>query len=289
MSHMHTPQQRTCSAAARQQSPTAVNMSVALGGNILVTGTSRGIGLELVRQLAEKTGGGAHIYACCRDPEGAGGQALRQLSALHPGKISIIKLDVADERSISAAVEAVKEQIGASGLNLLINNAAINKPASPASLLTSGKKDMMEVFETNVVGPFLLTKMFLPLLQRAAKSCSGDKDGGMSCRRSAVINVSTLLSSIEKCPETFAMAPMYPYRISKAALNMLTCCQAENFRADDILVAAVHPGWVRTHMGGEEAPLTTEDSVLGIIRVLSTLSSKHSGRLLDWEGNSIPW
>uniref|UniRef100_A0A3P9IKL1 Zgc:158868 n=1 Tax=Oryzias latipes TaxID=8090 RepID=A0A3P9IKL1_ORYLA len=180
-------------------------MSVALGGNILVTGTSRGIGLELVRQLAEKTGGGAHIYACCRDPVGAGGQ------------------------------------------------------------------------------------MFLPLLQRAAKSCLGDKDGGMSCRRSAVINVSTLLSSIEKCPETFAMAPMYPYRISKAALNMLTCCQAENFRADDILVAAVHPGWVRTHMGGEEAPLTTEDSVLGIIRVLSTLSSKHSGRLLDWEGNSIPW
>uniref|UniRef100_A0A3P9IKJ9 Zgc:158868 n=1 Tax=Oryzias latipes TaxID=8090 RepID=A0A3P9IKJ9_ORYLA len=76
---------------------------------------------------------------------------------------------------------------------------------------------------------------------------------------------------------------------TQAALNMLTCCQAENFRADDILVAAVHPGWVRTHMGGEEAPLTTEDSVLGIIRVLSTLSSKHSGRLLDWEGNSIPW
>uniref|UniRef100_A0A8C8DQ05 Zgc:158868 n=1 Tax=Oryzias sinensis TaxID=183150 RepID=A0A8C8DQ05_9TELE len=74
----------------------------------------------------------------------------------------------------------------------------------------------------------------------------------MSCRRSAVINVSTLLSSIEKCPETFAMAPMYPYRISKAALNMLTCCQAENFRADDILVAAMHPGWVRTNMGGEE-------------------------------------
>lgn len=72
--------------------------------------------------------------------------------------------DVADERSISAAVEAVKEQIGASGLNLLINNAAINKPASPASLLTSGKKDMMEVFETNVVGPFLLTKVGSPQL-----------------------------------------------------------------------------------------------------------------------------
>ncbi|KAF6716345.1 C-factor [Oryzias melastigma] len=262
-------------------------MSVALEGNILVTGTSRGIGLELVRQLAQKSGGGAHIYACCREPEGAGGQALRQLSAQHPGKISIIKLDVADEQSISAAVEAVKKKVGASGLNLLINNAAINKPASPASLLSTGKKDMMEVFETNVAGPFLLTKMLHPLLQSAAKSCSAAE--GMSCRRAAVINVSTLLSSIEKCPETFAMAQMYPYRTSKAALNMLTSCQAENFRADNILVAAVHPGWVRTDMGGEQAPLTTEDSVLGMIRVLSTLSSKHSGKLLDWEGNSIPW
>lgn len=66
---------------------------------------------------------------------------------------------MADEQSISAAVEAVKKKVGASGLNLLINNAAINKPASPASLLSTGKKDMMEVFETNVAGPFLLTKV----------------------------------------------------------------------------------------------------------------------------------
>lgn len=68
---------------------------------------------------------------------------------------------MSDEASISAAVQAVSKQIGAGGLNLLINNAAINKPASPAPLSATGKKDMMEVYETNVVGPFLLAKVSL--------------------------------------------------------------------------------------------------------------------------------
>uniref|UniRef100_A0A665WAR9 Zgc:158868 n=2 Tax=Echeneis naucrates TaxID=173247 RepID=A0A665WAR9_ECHNA len=111
----------------------------------------------------------------------------------------------------------------------------------------------------------------------------------MSCRRSAIINISSVISSIEKCPETFAAAPMYPYRISKAALNMLTRCQAEDFSRHNILVTAIHPGWVRTEMGGQQAPLTPEDSVLGMLIVMSSLRNKHSGMLIDWQGNTIPW
>ncbi|XP_035520512.1 C-factor [Morone saxatilis] len=266
-------------------------MSERLKGNILVTGTNRGIGLELVKQLAEKTGEESHIYACCREPEGVRAEALRDLATQYPGKMTIIKLDTSDEDSISAAVQAVSKQIGAAGLNLLINNAAINKPAMPGSLAATGKKDMMEVYETNVAGPFLLAKMFLPLLQRAAERDAPEKDKGdkMSCRRSAIINISTLISSIEKCPETFHMAQMYPYRTSKAALNMLTRCQAEEFKIHNILVTSIHPGWVHTEMGGEEAPLTTQDSVIGMLSVMSSLSNKDSGMLLDWQGNMIPW
>ncbi|XP_069018380.1 C-signal-like [Embiotoca jacksoni] len=266
-------------------------MSVKLDGNILVTGTNRGIGLQLVQQLAQKGGERAHIFACCREPEGTGAEELGQLSTQHPGKITIIKLDTSDEDSIRAAVQAVSRQIGAGGLNLLINNAAINRPASPAPLSATGKKDMMEVYETNVVGPFVLTKMLLPLLQRAAQSGSPQKDdaGKMSCRRSAIINISTLISSIEKCPETFPVAQMYPYRTSKAALNMLTRCQAEDFKIHNILVTAIHPGWVRTEMGGEEAPLTGEESAVAMLSTMSSLSNKDSGMLVDWQGNTIPW
>lgn len=264
-------------------------MSVTLEGNILVTGSNRGIGLELVERLAERTGADAHIYAGCREPEDSRAEALRALATQHPGKITIIKLDMSDEDSICAAVQAVSEKIGTSGLNLLINNAAINKPASPAPLSATGKRDMMEVYETNVVGPFLLAKMLLPLLQRAAEKTSpADKDK-MSCRRSAIMNISTLISSLEKCPETFSVAQMYPYRTSKAALNMLTRCQAEDFRKYNILVTAIHPGWVRTEMGGKEAPTSTLDSALGLLTVMSSLSNKDSGTFTDWQGNPIPW
>ncbi|XP_035986790.1 C-factor isoform X1 [Fundulus heteroclitus] len=262
-------------------------MSVNLAGNILVTGTSRGIGLELVKQLAEKTGKEAHIYAGCRDPEGKRAKDVRDLATQFPGKITIIKLDMSDEDSMSAAFQTVSRQIEPAGLNLLINNAAINKPDAPASMLATRKQDMMEVYETNVTGPFILTKVFLPLLQRAAKT--NDEGDPMSCRRSAVINISTLLSSMERCPETFQSAQMYPYRTSKAALNMLTRCQAEDFRIHNIMVTAIHPGWVRTEMGGEQAPLTTQESVAGMLSVISTLSNKDTGKLLDGESNAIPW
>ncbi|XP_034734517.1 C-factor [Etheostoma cragini] len=264
-------------------------MSMKLEGNILVTGTNRGIGLELVKQLAEKTGGEAHIYACCRAPDGTRAEALRDLTTQYPGKITIIKLDMSDEDSISAAVQAVKDQIGDGGLNLLINNAAINKPLSPAPLSATGKEDMMAVYETNVVGPFLIAKMLLTLLQRAAEMKSPGEGDKMSCRRSAIINISTLLASIEKCPETFGLAQMYPYRTSKAALNMLTRCQAEDFKSLNILVTAIHPGWVRTQMGGRQAPLDPPDSVLGMLSTMSSLSNKDCGMLLDWQGNTIPW
>ncbi|XP_071761950.1 C-signal-like [Centroberyx gerrardi] len=266
-------------------------MSVKLGGNILVTGTNRGIGLELVKHLVENAGEQDHIYACCREPEGAGATALRELANQHPLQITVVQLDTSDEASISAAVQTVGERVGAGGLNLLINNAAINRPASPATLSRTSKTDMMQVYETNVVGPFLLAKMFLPHLQRAAECGSPPKDKGdrMSCRRSAIINISTLISSIEKCPETFYAARMYPYRTSKAALNMLTRCLAEDFRKHNILVTAVHPGWVLTDMGGKEAPLTPRDSVVGMLGMMSSLGDKDSGILLDWEGNRIPW
>uniref|UniRef100_A0A3Q1G542 C-factor-like n=1 Tax=Acanthochromis polyacanthus TaxID=80966 RepID=A0A3Q1G542_9TELE len=214
-------------------------------GNILVTGANRGIGLELIKQLAVKMGGEAHIYACCREPEGPGAEALREVATKCPGKITIIKLDVADEDSMSTAARTVSEKIAAGGLNLLINNAAINKPASPAPLSATTKKDMMDVYETNVVGPHdanILVSLCVP----------GNK---MSCRRAAIINLSTMVSSIEKCPETFSTAQMYPYRTSKAALNMLTRCQALDFKNHNILVAAIHPGWVLTRSLSSRAPL----------------------------------
>lgn len=246
-----------------------------------MTGASRGIGLELVRQLAESTSPPQQVFAGCRDPERA--KDLKELSQKHPQLVIIVTLDVSDAASVAAASEVVSARLAGAGLNLLVNNAAVNHP-DPGHLAQTEGQDMMEVYQTNVVGPLLVTKALIPHLQKAAAQGSG-----MSCREAAIINVSTLLSSIQKCPETFEMAPMYPYRTSKVALNMLTRCLAEDLRKDGILVTAIHPGWVQTDMGGTQAPLPTRDSVRGMLEVMSTLTEKHSGTLLDWEGNSIPW
>lgn len=266
-------------------------MAGRLGGNVLVTGANRGIGLELVRQLVQNSEPSDQIFAGCRDPDGPRAQALTELAQTFPQLITIVKLDVSDPACITEVARFLASKLAGSGLNLLVNNAAINIPAKPATMANTGGGEMMESFKVNVVGPFLLTKELLPLLQRAAGQRSGQGEGskGMSCSRSAVINLSTLLSSIEKCPETFSRAQMYPYRTSKAALNMLTRCLADDQREHGILVAAIHPGWVLTDMGGAEAPLPPNDSVRGLLSVMSSLSDEHSGTLLDWQGNSIPW
>eukprot|EP00066_Takifugu_rubripes_P009587 XP_003976681.1 PREDICTED: uncharacterized oxidoreductase C663.09c-like [Takifugu rubripes] len=262
-------------------------MSLTLGGNIFVSGSNRGIGLELVKQLAEKTPEDTCIYAGCRTPDGSNAQALRDLAAKHAGKICIVKLEMSDEESIACAVRTVSEKVGAAGLNLLINNAAIAKPAIPGKLCDTSRQDMMEVYETNVAGPFLLTKMFIPLLQKAAASSNqGDE---MSCRRSAVINVSTLGASLGMMPESFHIAQLFAYRSSKAAMNMLSCCFAMELKSQKILVMALHPGWVQTDMGGDQAPTSTHDSVQGMLNVMSSLGSKDTASFLDWNGDTLPW
>ncbi|KAL6479266.1 hypothetical protein MHYP_G00126990 [Metynnis hypsauchen] len=259
-------------------------MASRICNSVLVTGSNRGIGLELVRQLAESPSPPTLIFAGCRDPAGPRAQELRGLAQKHKNVITIIQLDTSSPESISQAAKTVGSKLKDGSLNLIINNAGVNVHLE---LLNTGDKEMLDTYRTNVVGPMFVAKDFLPYLRKAASQAADQTS--MSCRRAAVINVSTLLSSIQKCPETFAIAPMYAYRISKAALNMLTKCLAEDFKKDGILVMAIHPGWVRTDMGGQEAPVLPVDSVKGMLKVISSLTEEDSGTLLDWEGNGIPW
>ncbi|KAG8432830.1 hypothetical protein GDO86_017182, partial [Hymenochirus boettgeri] len=75
----------------------------------------------------------------------------------------------------------------------------------------------------------------------------------------------------------------------QAALNMLSRCHAECYKQDGIISIAIHPGWVQTDMGGDQAPLTKETSVDGMMKIITSLDEKHSGTFVDWEGKTIPW
>ncbi|XP_042299947.1 uncharacterized oxidoreductase C663.09c-like, partial [Sceloporus undulatus] len=110
-----------------------------LARSVLVTGSNRGIGLELVRQLAEMTDPPEHIFATCRNPEGPKGKALHDLADKHPN-IHVIQLEVESQSSVESAVPAVESHLKGKGLNLLINNAGVN---SYATLQTVERQEML--------------------------------------------------------------------------------------------------------------------------------------------------
>ncbi|XP_075290200.1 C-signal-like [Opisthocomus hoazin] len=250
----------------------------------LVTGANRGIGLGLVRHLLGLPNPPKWVFAACRDPEGQRAQELQNLASKHPNLVTI-RLEVTDPASVKAAAARVGEQLGGSGLNLLINNAGI---AKVNSLDTETLESMTQVYTTNTTGPMLLSQAFLPLLKKAAQGSPGS---ALSCNKAAIVNMSSSASSIKEV-YFWDYAQAVSYRCSKAALNMLTKCQSLGYREDGVLCVALHPGWVQTDMGsssGLTPPLTVDDSVRGMLKVLCSLSEKDTGTLLDWEGNVVPW
>lgn len=228
----------------------------------LVTGTNRGLGLEFARQLLAR---GDRVIACCRHPGKA--LALTELAAAHPGHLHILPLDLASERSIA---EAVRETMALTdALDALINNAG---------MLVSGEKfgaiahkSLVDSFAANVAGPVLLTQALSPLLEKGNDP--------------KVLSITSRLGSI--AGTTAFGTPSYA--MSKAALNMATRQLAAALAPKGIRVFCASPGWVKTDMGGDNAPLSAPDSVAGLIRVLDAATSDTSGRFLDHAGKEIAW
>ncbi|XP_018534087.1 C-factor isoform X1 [Lates calcarifer] len=253
-------------------------MSVSLCKSVLITGSSRGIGLQLVRELAKSSNRPPTIIATARNPTSS--TDLQELSKTYPG-VHIVTLDVESQQSISSALEEVQSIVGNNGLNCLINNAAIGFSMDINAITPEA---MMKTFQVNSVTPLFVTKAFLPLLQTAAAQSTG-----MGIHRAAVINISSILGSITCNWGEAANLKSYAYRTSKAALNMVTRCLAADLGSDGILCMSLHPGWVKTDMGGPQAPLTVEESVSGMLSVLSHLTDKDHGGFKDYRGDNLPW
>ncbi|XP_053808827.1 C-factor-like isoform X1 [Vidua chalybeata] len=252
--------------------------------SVLVTGANRGLGLGFVQHFLRMPNPPQWIFATCRDPKGQRAQELQNLASKHPNVV-IIALEVANPASIKAAAAKVGEHLGGSGLNLLINNAGMVKPKM---LEAETLEDMTETYTTNTVGPLLMGQAFLPLLKKAAQGSPGS---GLSCSKAAIVNMSSIGGSIASS-FGWELMQITSYRCSKAALNMLSRCQSLAYKEHGILCIALHPGWVQTDMGssaGHTPPVTVDDSVQGMLKVLSSLSEKDTGAFLDWEGNVIPW
>jgi NAD(P)-dependent dehydrogenase (short-subunit alcohol dehydrogenase family) len=237
--------------------------------NILITGASRGIGLEMVKQYAAMASTKL-LFATCRNESKA--PELKQVAANSAGRVKILELEVRDYDKYESIVAEVTKEVGSDGLNLLINNAGIH---IKADFHDAKRDDMMEVYEVNVVAPLLLTRALTPLLQ--ASSRAGHK--------TFVANISSKVGSIADNTS----GQMYAYRTSKAAFNQVSKSLSIQLAADNIIVAPIHPGWVQTDMGGPNAPIDTKTSVENMVRTFENIKPEQAGLLLNYDGTVIPY
>jgi NAD(P)-dependent dehydrogenase (short-subunit alcohol dehydrogenase family) len=232
----------------------------------IVTGGNRGIGREVVRQLALQ---GERVILTCRDPE-KGARARDEIRAavgseraegclFHP-------LDVTDPRSVETLRNFVDRSFG--GLEVLVNNAAVLLDPG-GTFLGTPDEAFRESMRTNLFGPLALCRAFLPAMTRRGYG--------------RIVNVSSEAGQLEN------LADEKPaYRLSKWALNGLTIILADAVKGSNVLVNAVHPGWVRTAMGGLEAPRSAEQGAETVVWLATLPDGGPRGKLF-YDKREIRW
>ncbi|MFM8807419.1 MAG: SDR family oxidoreductase [Chthoniobacterales bacterium] len=230
-------------------------------GTVLITGCSRGIGLALAVEMASR---GWQVLAGARHPAAAHALQAAARNATN-GSIDILSLDVRHDESVNSAAEEAAAKVRS--LDALVNNAGVF-PEDGSELLEQLPLECFEeAFAVNVVGVARVTRVFLPLLTRAAHP--------------RVINISSLAGSISEKEDS----RHYCYGASKAALNMLTRTMAAELRPRGVTVVAVTPGWVKTELGGPNAKISAEESARSLAATIDRISHHDAGHFLDREGN----
>lgn len=223
-------------------------------GNILITGTNKGIG----KSLAEKFLKEGHFVI---------GTYHAGKSGIKNGRFLEFKLDLASEKITDACVR----KISATGrkIDILINNAGIMPDENETAVKTDKLRATLEV---NLIGTINFTEKIIPLIRK----------GGH------IVNISSTAGSLEFAADARSHYPYhYPaYKISKTALNMYTRTLANRLKKKGITVSSVHPGWVRTDMGGKKAPMSTKEAAEGIYK--TAVSNPETGQFW-FKSRKLPW
>jgi NAD(P)-dependent dehydrogenase (short-subunit alcohol dehydrogenase family) len=229
---------------------------------VFITGSNRGIGLELVRQYLAR---GAQVFGGCRHPARA--SELNSLQESSSGSLIVFPLDVTNSKAITDAKDMISGFTDS--LDILYNNAGVGAESPPLGHLTDAA--FLSVFRINTIAPLMVAQAVLPLLQKG--------------ERPVIANITSRMGSIDDN----SSGSDYAYRASKTALNMINKSLSVDLAGIGVIPVVIHPGWVKTDMGGKSAPLSVAESVTGILKVVDGLESTHSGRFLAWDGEEIPW
>ena len=231
--------------------------------NIFISGANRGLGLSLAKSCLEA---GHPVFAGTRSPSAA----LTELEGRHFGRLHVMAVDVSSEESVKAAGEAVGRIAGR--LDLIVNNAALLHRESAENPIERIDLDAAtETLDVNAMGPLRVLKYFLPLLTKGPH--------GM------VVNISSEAGSIADCQRD----AWYAYCMSKAALNMASMILQNYLREKGVKVLAVHPGWMRTHMGGEDAKYDPQESAKAILALSEKEWTIDGPVFVDHTGTPMRW
>jgi NAD(P)-dependent dehydrogenase (short-subunit alcohol dehydrogenase family) len=228
----------------------------------LITGASRGIGLEFCRQYAAE---GWRVLACCRHPERS--EALNKLEAQYPESMELHALDVADH----AQIEHLAQELASESIDLLINNAGIYPDSDQRGFGHTDYAEWTRAFRINTMAPLKMAESF-------ARQITGSK-----CK--TIVTITSMMGSIADNRG----GGSYLYRTSKAAVNMVVKSLSVDLRQAGIIAVVFHPGWVKTDMGGPNALVSAEQSVSGMRRLIGKLTIADSGKFFGYDNREIPW
>jgi NAD(P)-dependent dehydrogenase (short-subunit alcohol dehydrogenase family) len=228
----------------------------------LITGANRGIGLEFTRQYASD---GWRVLACTRRPDQS--DALNTLAAQHPGQISVYRLDVADD----SAIDQLASSLTGQPIDLLINNAGVYTDPKGGALNHDGYEAWMRAFLINTMATLKMVRAFRSHIVQSDQK--------------TVVTISSKMGSIAENDS----GGSYMYRSSKAAVNMVVKTLAIDLKAVGVIAVVLHPGWVKTEMGGPHALISSMQSVSGMREVINRLTINDSGKFIAYDGKEVPW
>ncbi len=228
---------------------------------VLITGANRGIGLELASRYAAA---GSRVLACCRDPAQA--DKLQSLAQSQNG-VAVYGVKVSDGKSIAALAADIRS----APIDVLINNAGMPGPAPDKQSLAKMDYDgWAETFAVNTMAPLRMLQAF--------------RDNLKAGTNPRAVTITSQMGAL-----ALNMPVMFAYCSSKAAVNKVMRMASVELANDGITVGLIHPGWVRTDMGGAGADISVEESATGIMSVIANLTLETTGSFKKWNGEEHAW
>jgi NAD(P)-dependent dehydrogenase (short-subunit alcohol dehydrogenase family) len=227
---------------------------------VVITGANRGIGLGLAKAFAAR---GDEVWATARRPAEA--KELQALAKASGGRVHVHQVDVQKADQVKELATA----LGEAPVDILINNAGVASPWN-AGLADFDEAEALRCFDTNALGAIRVTRALLP---------------NVRATRGKIINMTSRMGSIGDNGSGRA----YAYRMAKASLNMATRNIAHEVKGFGGIAVALHPGWVKTDMGGGGATEEIDDAVGRIIARIEGFKAEDSGRFWHAKGEELPW